>query len=169
MITHGLKNGTQAILRAATAEDVPAILKLIHELAEFEELESQVVATEAQLKQNLFGATRFAEVLLCEFDAKAIGFALFFHSFSTFLGQPGVYLEDLYIQPSYRGNGLGTVLLKRLAQVAAERGCGRLEWSVLDWNQSAIELYENLGAKPLGDWIMYRLTGDALAALGKID
>ncbi len=153
-------------IREATAADVPAILGLIRELAEYERLLDLVVATEDSLHRSLFGPRPFAEALLAEDAGVPIGFALYFHNFSTFLGKPGVYLEDLFVQPAYRGRGLGKSLLTRVAQIAVERDCGRMEWSVLNWNEPSIRFYESLGAKPLSDWTLYRLTGDELRQLG---
>ncbi len=154
------------LIRAATVADVPAILGLIRELAEYERLLDMVVATEASLQRSLFGPRPFAEALIAEVEGEAVGFALFFHNFSTFLGKPGVYLEDLFVRPAFRGRGLGKALLTRVARIAVERDCGRMEWSVLNWNEPAIRFYESLGAQPLSDWTMYRLTGDTLRRLG---
>ena len=153
-------------IRFATDADVPAILGLIRELAEYERLLDQVVATETGLHQALFGERRHVEALVAIVDGETVGFALFFHNFSTFLGKPGVYLEDLFVRLAFRGRGLGKALLLRVAQIAGERDCGRMEWSVLDWNEPSIRFYESLGAKPLSNWTMYRLTGDALSGLG---
>jgi GNAT superfamily N-acetyltransferase len=150
----------------ATPADVPMILTLIRELAEFERLLHEVTATEAQLQEGLFGARPSAEVVMARIGAEAAGFALYFHSFSTFLGKPGIYLEDLYVRQKFRGQGCGGALLRHLARIALQRGCGRLEWSVLDWNQRAIDFYEGLGATPMKEWTTYRVTGDALLALG---
>jgi GNAT superfamily N-acetyltransferase len=152
-------------IRPATRGDVPLILALIGELAEYERLTHEVTATAAQLDQWLFGAQPKAEVLIGEVDGAPCGFALFFHNFSTFLAKPGIYLEDLYVRPAMRGRGLGAALLGRLAQIALERGCGRLEWAVLDWNQPAIGFYQRLGAAPMNEWTVYRLTGETLAQL----
>ncbi|HLQ46394.1 MAG TPA: GNAT family N-acetyltransferase [Planctomycetaceae bacterium] len=154
------------LIRAATVADVPAILGLIRELAEYERLLDMVVATEASLQRSLFGPRPFAEALIAEVAGEAVGFAVFFHNFSTFLGKPGVYLEDLFVRPAFRGRGLGKALLTRVARIAVERDCGRMEWSVLHWNEPAIRFYESLGARPLSDWTMYRLTGDTLRRLG---
>ena len=154
-------------LRPARRQDVPLILTFIRELAEYENLSHQVVADEAQLAENLFGPRPYAEVLIGEVDAEPAGFALFFHNFSTFLGKPGLYLEDLYVRPAVRGAGLGKALLIELARLAMTRGCGRLEWAVLDWNEPAIGFYRSLGARPLDDWTTYRLTGEALSALAE--
>ncbi|MEX6503022.1 GNAT family N-acetyltransferase [Pseudomonas zhanjiangensis] len=154
-------------IRFARPDDVEVILSLIRELAEYEKLADQVVAEPAQLAEHLFGSRPFAEVLIAEMNGEAAGFALFFHSYSTFLGKPGIYLEDLYVRTSARGAGLGKALLGRLASLALERGCGRLEWSVLDWNQPAIGFYQRLGARPLDDWTVYRLTGPALRDLAQ--
>jgi GNAT superfamily N-acetyltransferase len=152
-------------LRFGTAEDVPLILTFIRELATYEKLLDEVVATEEDLHAALFGARPYAEVILAFQDEAPAGFALFFHTFSTFLGQPGLYLEDLYVRPDRRGQGLGRLLLRTLATLAVERGCGRLEWAVLDWNAPAIRFYEALGAEPMDEWTVYRLTGEALEQL----
>ncbi len=152
-------------IRPATVADVGTILEFIRELAAFERLEHEVVASESGLREALFGARPDAEVILAEMDSTPVGFALFFHNFSTFLGRRGLYLEDLFVQPEYRGRGIGRALLSRLAAIAVERGCGRFEWSVLRWNESAIILYEALGAKPQDDWTVYRMSGEALSRL----
>jgi GNAT superfamily N-acetyltransferase len=154
-------------IRAAEATDVPVIARLIRGLASFEKMQDQVSMTEERLAANLFGEHRYAETLLAEDDGEPVGFALFFHNFSTFLGLPGVYLEDLFVIPEQRGRGIGRALLKELARLAVERGCGRLEWSVLDWNSDAIGFYERLGARPNSEWTVYRLTGEALTSLGR--
>ena len=155
-----------AALRSATPDDVPAILGLIRELAEYERLLDQVVANESALHRALFGERPYVEALVVNVENETVGFALFFHNFSTFLGKPGMYLEDLYVRPAFRGQGLGKALLTRVAQIAVERDCGRMEWSVLDWNEPSIRFYESLGARPLTDWTIYRVTGDALSSLG---
>jgi GNAT superfamily N-acetyltransferase len=134
-------------------------------LAEYEKLPHEVVATEALLRDTLFGARPVAEVILAHLDGEPAGFALFFHSYSTFLARPGIYLEDLFVFPQARGRGLGRLLLSRLARIALDRGCGRLEWSVLDWNVDAIRFYESVGAKAMTDWTVNRVTGPALHAL----
>ncbi len=152
-------------IRAATEDDVPLILSLVKELAEYERLSHQVVATEEVLRDSLFGERRVAEVLIGHHGGEPAGFALFFHNFSTFLGRPGIYLEDLYVRPRYRGMGFGKALLARLANLAKERGCGRLEWWVLDWNEPAIRFYKALGAVPMEDWTVYRLAGESLDEL----
>jgi GNAT superfamily N-acetyltransferase len=149
----------------ARREDVPLVLALIRELAQFERLLDQVVATEAGLREALFGEPRRAEVLIARVGGEPVAFALYFYSFSTFLGRAGLYLEDLYVRSSYRGRGVGEALLRHLARLALDRGCGRFEWAVLDWNQRAIDFYRRLGAEPLGDWTTFRLAGDALARL----
>lgn len=154
-------------LRPARRQDVPLILGFIRELAEYEKLSHQVVADEAQLAANLFGPHPYAEVLIGEVDGEPAGFALFFHNFSTFLGKPGIYLEDLYVRPAVRGTGLGKALLVELARLAVSRGCGRLEWAVLDWNEPAIGFYQRLGARPQDDWTGYRLSGAALTDLAE--
>ena len=154
-------------IRPATAADVPRILEFIRELAVYERLADQVVATEADLAAALFGTRPYAEVLLGCLDGEPVGFALFFHNFSTFLGRPGVYLEDLFVRPQARGAGVGRALLAQLARTALERGCGRLDWSVLDWNAPSIGFYQSLGATALEDWITYRLAGAALQKLAQ--
>jgi GNAT superfamily N-acetyltransferase len=153
------------MIRPATEADVPAIDKLIRDLAEYERLSHAVALDEARLREHLFGPRPFAEVLLVEDTGKIVGFALFFHNFSTFLAKPGIYLEDLFVEPDQRGKGYGKALLQAIAKLAVKRGCGRLEWSVLDWNEPSIHFYQSLGAKPLDDWTSYRLIGDALAKL----
>jgi len=155
------------MIRTATAHDVPAIARLIRALAEYEKLSSSVVLDEARLRQHLFGPRPFAEVLLAEEAGEVIGFALFFHNYSTFLAKPGIYLEDLFVLPNERGQGHGKALLAAVARIAVERGCGRLEWAVLNWNDLAIQFYNRLGAEPLSEWGLYRLRGEALAKLGQ--
>ena len=152
-------------LRGANVDDVPTIARLIRALSVYEKLEHEVVMTEEKVRDNLFVKHRYAEVVLAEEGGEAVGFALFFHNFSTFLGQPGIYLEDLFVVPEKRGSGIGRMLLARLAQLAVERDCGRLEWSVLDWNQDAVRFYERLGARPNSEWTVYRLAGQALREL----
>ena len=150
----------------ATEADVPLILRLISALGEYERLSHQVVATEAALRETLFGEKPAAEVVIAYVDDVPAGFALWFHNYSTFLAKRGLYLEDLFVLPEWRGQGIGRRLLSHLARVAVERGCGRMEWSVLDWNESAIGFYRNLGATLLEDWRICRLTGETLATLG---
>jgi GNAT superfamily N-acetyltransferase len=152
-------------LRTAQSHDVPVILAFIRALATYEKLASEVVATEADLQRTLFEEPKRAEVILAEWQSEPAGFALFFHNYSTFLGKPGLYLEDLYVMPEHRGHGIGQALLAQLAALAVERDCARLDWSVLDWNAPAINFYERLGAKPQADWTTYRLTGAALQSL----
>src|SRR5213593_4792080 len=152
-------------IRAATEADVPLILQFIRDLARYEKLEDRVVATEESLRRTLFANPRFAEVVFADVDGQAAGFALFFHNYSTFLGQPGIYLEDLFVREEMRGRGLGKELLARLARIARERGCGRVEWAVLDWNAPSIAFYRSIGAVSLDDWMIMRLTGDALDAM----
>jgi GNAT superfamily N-acetyltransferase len=154
-------------IRPAIRDDVPVIAELIRGLARYEKLEGEVVMTEELLDSSLFGRRPYAEVLLAEDEGRAVGFALFFHNFSTFLGRPGIYLEDLFVRPENRGEGIGRLLLANLARLAVERGCGRLEWAVLDWNQDAIGFYERLGAKPNSEWTVYRLTGESLSGLAR--
>src|SRR5207248_8185404 len=144
-------------IRAAAESDVPLILQFIRDLAEYERLSHKVIATEERLRASLFGGWRFAEVIIGEEDGAAVGFALFFHNYSTFLAQPGIYLEDLFVVPEHRGVGAGKALLRRVAQIARERNCGRLEWSVLDWNEPAIEFYQRLGATVMPDWRICRM------------
>ena len=154
-----------ATLRPATVADVPLILELIRGLAEYERLPNEVVATEDGLRASLFGPVAAAEVVIAEVDGTAAGFALFFHNYSTFLGRRGLWLEDLFVQPTFRGQGIGRALLVHLAEVAVARNCGRLEWSVLDWNEAAIGFYRSLGAVPMDEWTTFRVTGDALTTL----
>jgi GNAT superfamily N-acetyltransferase len=152
------------ILRDARPDDVPAIVGLIRELARFEKLEHLCDVTPQTLAPHLFGAKPVVECIVGESDGEVVAFALFFTNFSTFLSKPGLYLEDLYVQPAHRGTGLGKALLERLGRLAAERGCGRFEWSVLDWNERAIRFYESMGATLLPDWRICRITGERLAA-----
>ena len=154
-------------IRAATEADVPLILQFIRDLAEYERLADRVVATEDLLRTTLFGEPRFAEVIFGEADGQPVAFALFFHNFSTFLGQPGIYLEDLFVKPQFRGRGYGKAMLARLAAIAKSRNCGRLEWAVLNWNTPAIDFYKSLGAVPMDEWQVYRLTGEALEKLAR--
>ncbi|MCY7379562.1 MAG: GNAT family N-acetyltransferase [Gemmatimonadaceae bacterium] len=154
------------VLRDATDRDVPDILRCIRALAEYERLANECVATEARLRETLFGADPAASVVLAVQNLEVVGFALWFRSYSTFLARPGIYLEDLFVFPSHRGLGVGRRLLAHLARRAVERDLGRLEWAVLDWNVEAIRFYESLGAVPMADWTTFRLTGDALEALG---
>jgi GNAT superfamily N-acetyltransferase len=156
-------------IEPATVADVALILHFIRGLAEYEHLSRECVATEESLRATLFGARPAAEVLLAFSDDEPAGFALFFSTYSTFLAQPGIYLEDLFVEPAQRANGIGTALLSRLARLALERECGRLEWSVLDWNEPSIGFYRNLGATSMDEWTMFRLTGDALARLATGD
>ncbi len=154
-------------IRFATVADVSLILTLIHGLAEYERLPDEAVATEADLRASLFGERPAAEVLIAEVGDDPAGFALFFHNYSTFLGKRGLYLEDLFVFPAHRGRGIGRALMRHLAQLAVERNCGRFEWWVLDWNESAIRFYESLGARAMSDWTVYRLTGDSLERLAR--
>lgn len=154
-------------IRAGEVSDVPLVATLIRALARYEKLEDDVTLTEELLEQNLFGAHRYAEILIAEDDGAPVGFALFFHNFSTFLARPGIYLEDLFVIPAQRGRGVGRALLMELARLAVKRGCGRLEWAVLNWNRDAIGFYQKLGAKPNSDWTVYRLAGEALSTLGR--
>lgn len=152
-------------IRAATPEDIPLIRQFILALAEYERLAQEAVVTEEQLQNTLFGPRPYAEVLIAEWSAEPAGFALFFHNYSTFLGKPGIYLEDLFVKPEFRSKGIGKALLRELARLAVERECGRLEWWVLDWNEPSIGFYKSLGAVPMDDWTVFRITGGALAKL----
>lgn len=152
-------------IRPAGREDVPLVLTFIRDLARYERLEHEVSASEAELQEALFGARRYAEVVFaCDRD-EPVGFALFFHNFSTFKGRPGIYLEDLFVRPEARGRGIGKLLLAYLARTAIERNCARLEWAVLDWNEPSIGFYRSLGAVPMDEWTTFRLTGEPLALL----
>jgi GNAT superfamily N-acetyltransferase len=152
-------------LRFAARDDIPELLALIRELAEFEKLLDQVSADETKLTQSLFGRDPVAESVLAELNGEIVGFAVFFHNFSTFLGRAGLHLEDLYVKPHARGKGIGGSLIRFVARIAVERRCGRFEWSVLDWNTRAIDFYRRLGAVAMNDWTVHRVTGEALAAL----
>jgi GNAT superfamily N-acetyltransferase len=152
-------------IRPATEDDVPLILSFIKDLAEYEKLSHEVVATEDLLRETLFGDRRVAEVIIGYMHGKPVSFALFFHNFSTFLGRPGIYLEDLFVKPEMRGNGIGRAMLAYLACLAKERRCGRLEWWVLDWNEPAIKFYKSIGAVSMKEWTVHRLTGEALDRL----
>ena len=152
-------------IRRATSGDEPLILYFIRALADYEKLAHECVATEADLTRSLFGAQPQAEVLFAYDDGEPVGFALFCHNYSTFLARRGLWLEDLFVLPEHRGHGVGLLLLKELARIAVERACGRMEWWVLDWNESAIGFYKKIGARPMDDWTVFRLTGDSLEAL----
>ncbi len=152
-------------IRPALPSDTALILSLIRELAEFEKLSHEVIATEESLKETLFGPQAVPEVLIAELNGKGVGFALFFHNFSTFLAKPGIYLEDLYVKPDFRSEGIGLKLLQAIARLALARNCGRLEWSVLDWNERAIAFYRRIGAKPQNEWTVQRLTEQGIRAL----
>ncbi len=153
------------VIQPATEKDVPLILRLIRALAEYERAPNDAVATEEQLREVFFGEKPAAEVLLAFENKEPVGFAVYFFNFSTWLGRPGLYLEDLFVRPKLRGKGYGRSLLERLAQIAQERGCGRMEWAVLDWNEPAIQFYKKLGAQPMEEWTVFRLTRDGIAAL----
>ena len=155
-------------IRNATPADIPLILSFIKELAHYEKLSHAVVATEELLNEHLFGKSPKAEVVLAYYGGQAVGFALFFHNFSTFVGRPGLYLEDLFVRESMRGKGIGKALLIHLAGIAVDRNCGRFEWAVLDWNAPAIEFYKSLGAAPIDDWTIFRVDGDALRKLARL-
>jgi len=154
-------------VRPADEHDVPVILEFIRGLAKYEHLEHEVVATEATLRESLFGPHPYAEVVFACIEGEPVGFALFFHNFSTFIGRPGIYLEDLFVRPEARGRGVGRRLLQWLAATAVSRNCGRLEWSVLDWNEPSIRFYRGLGAVPMDEWTTFRVTGPALTQLAR--
>src|SRR5947208_4343673 len=162
-----MKIQTDFAIRSARVEDVPIILQLIRDLATYERAPNEVTATEEQLVDVLFGEKPVAEVLLAFEGKSPIGFAVFFHNFSTWLGRPGLYLEDLFVKPEKRGKGYGRALLVDLAKIARDRGCGRMEWAVLDWNEPAIKFYHALGAKPMDEWTVFRLTPDGMARLAQ--
>lgn len=157
-------NQETIIIRAANSKDIPTILDLIKELAIYEEMLEQVTATEEVLHRELI-AQKNAEALIVEYDKTPVAFALFFHNFSTFVGKKGLYIEDIYVKPEMRGQGIGKMLFTKLAQIAVERDCGRMEWSCLDWNEPSIKFYESLGAKQMDEWTVHRLTGDKLHEL----
>ena len=156
---------TDLTIRPATPRDVPLILQLIRGLAEYEKLSHEVIASEANLRDSLFGARPAAEVRIAQWRGQPAGFALFFHNYSTFLGKPGIYLEDLFVLPAFRRHGIGRALLVHVAQLAVERGCGRFEWALLTWNEPAIDFYRGLGAHEMSDWRIYRTDGANLAKL----
>src|SRR5262245_6449036 len=156
------------MIRSATPVDIPAIAQLIQALADYERLAHEVSLDENRLREHLFGPRPFAEVLLAQEAREVVGFALFFHNYSTFLGKPGIYLEDLFVQPEYRGKGYGKEVLVALARLAVGRGFGRLEWAVLNWNEPAIAFYRSLGAIPMDEWTVYRTTQDALTRLAGV-
>lgn len=156
------------VIRPARVEDAALLLELIRELAIYEKLEREVSATEAALRESLFGERPHAQALIAELEGSPVGFALYFHNYSTFLAKRGIYLEDLFVRPQARGRGVGKALLVRLAAIALEQGCGRLEWAVLNWNTPAIGFYQSLGARPMSDWIINRVTGEALQRLARM-
>jgi GNAT superfamily N-acetyltransferase len=156
-----------ATLRSATIDDAPTIAGLIRELAVYEKLEDQARATADDLARHLFGDRPAAEVILAEVAGEAVGFALFFSNFSTFRGQPGIYLEDIFVRLEFRGQGIGKALLAKVARIAVDRGCGRLEWSVLDWNQPSIDFYRSQGAVPMDEWTVFRVADEALLLLAE--
>jgi GNAT superfamily N-acetyltransferase len=154
-------------IRPASPADCATLIALIRELAVYERLEDRVKVTAEDLERNLFGPRPYAEAMLAESQGEAVGYAMFFHNFSSFRGQPGLYLEDLFVRPPYRGRGIGRALLSKLAQVAVERGCDRIEWIVLDWNESGIQFYRSLEASPMADWTIFRLADGPLARLAE--
>jgi GNAT superfamily N-acetyltransferase len=160
-----MKPDAQVSIVPATEADVPTVLGLIRELADYEKLSDRVSATESSLHRDLFNPRPYAEVLIGRLGGDAVGYALFFHSYSTFLARPGVYLEDVFVKPAARGRGVGKALLRAVARAARDRNCGRVEWSVLNWNTPAIEFYQSLGARPLDEWTTYRMDEAAIAAL----
>ncbi len=155
------------IIRQATPNDTQAIYDMIYELAIYEKAPEEVVTTPDEIKTSLFGADSKTEALICEIAGKAVGYAVFFTSYSTWLGRNGIYMEDLYVSPAFRGNGAGKALMKTIARYAVARQCGRLEWSVLDWNQPAIDFYLSIGALPQSEWVRYRLSGEALISFAE--
>jgi GNAT superfamily N-acetyltransferase len=159
----------ETLIRPATRDDAPLILELIRELAEYEKLADEVTATAEDLERTLFGERKYAEVLIAEADGAPAGYALFFHTYSTFLARPSLYVEDIFVRPAARRRGVATAFLTRLARIALERDCGRLELAVLDWNAPAIALYRKFGAEPLGDWTVQRIAGEALHRLATAD
>jgi GNAT superfamily N-acetyltransferase len=163
--TNEMKTPNEFVIRPARVEDVPIILELIRDLAAYERAPNEVTATKEQLVDVLFGERPAAEVLLAFEGQSSVGFAVYFYNFSTWLGRPGLYLEDLFVKPERRGKGYGRALLIELAKIAQERGCGRMEWAVLDWNEPAIKFYRALGAKPMDEWTVFRLTRDGIARL----
>ena len=154
-------------IQPATEADVPLILTLIKALAEYERLGHEVVATEAMVRESFFGATPHAQAVIARMGGDAVGFAIWFSTYSTFLSRPGIYLEDLFVLPAWRGKGVGKALLRHLARIAVDRGCGRIEWSVLDWNETAVRFYRSIGARPMDEWTVYRMTGDEITRLAE--
>jgi GNAT superfamily N-acetyltransferase len=161
-------NGRMLSIRNATADDVPLILQFIRELAEYEKLAHEMVATPEDLLRDGFSDRPYFQVVIAEWDGQPAGFALYFYNYSTFQGRPGLYLEDLFVRPSYRGKGIGKALLVHLARVAVEQSCGRYQWQVLDWNAPSIKFYESLGARTMREWLTMRVTGEALARLAAL-
>jgi GNAT superfamily N-acetyltransferase len=155
-----MKTNNELTIRKAEKSDAPLILSFIKEIANYEKLSHEVTATEKDIQENLFGDTKYAEVLIAESENEPVGYALFFYNFSTFTGRPGIYLEDLFIRPKYRGKGIGKTLLLKLIKIAKNKNCGRVEWCVLDWNEPAIEFYKNLGAVPMDGWSIFRVTNE---------
>jgi GNAT superfamily N-acetyltransferase len=158
---------TDIQIQAATEADAPLMLSLIKALAEYERLAHEVVATETMVRESFFGASPHASAVIARIDGDAVGIMIWFPTYSTFLSRPGIYLEDLFVLPAWRGKGIGTALLRHLARIAVDRGCGRIEWSVLDWNETAIRFYRSIGARPMDEWTVYRMTGDAIKQLAR--
>lgn len=158
---------TDIRIQPATEADTPLMLTLIKALAEYERLEHEVVATEEMIRESFFGERPHASAVIARIGGDAVGFAIWFSTYSTFLSKPGIYLEDLFVLPAWRGKGVGRELLGHLARIAVDRGCGRIEWSVLNWNEQAIRFYRGIGARPMDEWTVYRMTGDAIARLAK--
>jgi GNAT superfamily N-acetyltransferase len=163
----GITGMSELQIQPASEADVPLILRLIKALAEYERLGGEVVATEAMIRESLFGAAPHARAAIARIGGEPVGFAIWFSTYSTFLSRPGIYLEDLFVLPAWRGKGIGRALLRHLARIAVERGCGRIEWSVLDWNETAIRFYRGIGARPMDQWTVYRLTGEAIDRLAE--
>ncbi len=155
-----MENNNKLRIREANINDVSLILSLIEEIADYEKLRHEVIATENDIRENLFGEKKYAEVLIAEYENEPAGQALFFNNFSTFIGRPGIYLEDLFVRPKFRGKGIGKALLLKLVELAKNRNCGRVEWCVLDWNEPAINFYKKLGAIPMDGWSIFRVTED---------
>lgn len=158
---------TDIQIQPATEADVPLLLEMFKALAEYERMADALVATEQMIRESFFGATPHAQAAMARIGGEAVGYAVWFFTYSTFLSRPGLYLEDVFVLPAWRGKGIGKALLRHLARIAVERGCGRFEWSVLDWNETAIRFYRGIGARPMDEWTVYRMTGDAIKQLAQ--